>query len=215
MEIISEYDVSRGIENKQLVEIAHHTHYAWCEELERQKPGWGARYLPWELVKGSRHYERDLRFRIAAILGVLKELDVPIAELNPKFQDPMILPCEIDLGLRDHMLFKLMSISDSCWNEESDRYYEEVRSHERFKSKFRREAKRLYVASQLSVLKAIPNMNTKPTKAEIEKMNGIEYKQTMERFGNYCSLCGKVGQPVVQSLEGKGFYYCEDTKTCQ
>ena len=42
-----------------------------------------------------------------------------------------------------------------------------------------------------------------------------EYKARMERFGNYCAVCGRVGQEVVQSIEGKGYYYCKDSKSCK
>lgn len=45
--------------------------------------------------------------------------------------------------------------------------------------------------------------------------NEAEYLARMERFGNVCAVCGRTGQAVIQSLEGKGFYYCETKANCK
>jgi hypothetical protein len=42
-----------------------------------------------------------------------------------------------------------------------------------------------------------------------------EYKAHMEHFGNYCAICGRIGQEVQKSLEDKNHYYCKDGEKCR
>jgi len=42
-----------------------------------------------------------------------------------------------------------------------------------------------------------------------------QYKYLMSNFGNYCELCHRVGQKVSESLEGHGYFYCDNLDDCK
>lgn len=49
----------------------------------------------------------------------------------------------------------------------------------------------------------------KPTPEQLKKMSLEEYRAYAVEYCNACASCGQVGEKVVESIEGKGFYYCE------
>lgn len=55
----------------------------------------------------------------------------------------------------------------------------------------------------------------KPSKAEVLAMSQGEFLQYAERFLTPCALCNRAGQPVTQSLEGRGYSYCDDAGDCK
>lgn len=54
----------------------------------------------------------------------------------------------------------------------------------------------------------------KPTRDELKNMKLKDYLEWAEHFCNACAACGQIGNRVEQSIEGKGFYYCVDAKSC-
>lgn len=55
----------------------------------------------------------------------------------------------------------------------------------------------------------------KPTKDKIKTMNPGEFSQYAAKFLTKCASCGRHGQPVTESIEGKGYSYCDDVEECK
>lgn len=52
-------------------------------------------------------------------------------------------------------------------------------------------------------------------KQDLNKLSPTQYKHYMSNFGNYCELCKRVGQKVSESLEGHGYFYCDESEDCK
>lgn len=55
----------------------------------------------------------------------------------------------------------------------------------------------------------------KPTRDEINAMSPGEYRTYAGKFVTACASCGRVGQAVTESIEAKGFSYCDDEEDCK
>lgn len=58
-------------------------------------------------------------------------------------------------------------------------------------------------------------MSKKPTREEIAKMSLTDYNLYASAYCYPCASCGQIGERVAESIEGKGYHYCEDTAACR
>jgi hypothetical protein len=43
----------------------------------------------------------------------------------------------------------------------------------------------------------------------------LKFLAESSKFRTKCALCGRVGQSVSESIEGRGFSYCDDIVACK
>ena len=55
----------------------------------------------------------------------------------------------------------------------------------------------------------------KPTKDEVKAMSVDEYMRHAMKYVTPCASCGRHGQAVTESIEGRGYSYCDDAADCK
>lgn len=141
-------------------------HVAWCEQLDRERPGWGARYLV-DFVGNPRTINRNstaVRVRVASVLAVVQAVKCNPDEMVLCDRRPVVTLDEIEGNLLNPYLFELMRIANDAWDDEAFRKQPFLRHEEKsFKEKYRKvrngnDPRYLFAASQLAVLKCTPTV---------------------------------------------------------
>ena len=164
--LVTKEDVDLAVEHPMLYGAAQLAHIAWCEQLDREKLGWGARYLV-DFVDSPHAINRNskaVRVRVASVLAVVRETCCSPNDMTLYEGRPVVTLKEIEGNLLNPFVFKLMEIANDAWDDEAFRGQPFLRREEKdFASKFRKlrgenDPRLLFVASQLAVLKCIPTV---------------------------------------------------------
>ena len=160
MPTIAKEEVDLGVGLPGVITAVRLAHVAWCEEMDRTHPGWGKQYLPF--LDFSRPNSRAMRLCIASVMVVVKKLDSdPRSLFDPKVE-PVVAAEELSGNLFNPLLYELMELANDAWDDEAERLTRIRKPRVEFIAKFRTcgqgDPRRLYVASQLAVLKCVPNV---------------------------------------------------------
>lgn len=155
--LVSKEEVDLAATHPKIIHAVDLAHLAWCEQLERQRPGWGVRYLTTspEQLAGP-----GLRVRVAAVYAVVKDAQCEPDELLEVKPEPIVKPKEIARFLHHPLLLRFMTLANDAWDEEVAREYPDLDVEKvTFLEKYRKQAKPLFAASQIAVLKCIPTIS--------------------------------------------------------
>lgn len=164
--LVTKEDVDMAIEHPLLYGAAELAHVAWCEQLDRQSPGWGARYLV-DFVGNPRAINRNstaVRVRVASVLAVVRAVKCSPNDMVLCENKPIVTLEEIEGNLLNPYLLELMQIANDAWDDEAFRKQPLLRREEKsFKEKYRKlrngnDPRYLFAASQLAVLKCTPTI---------------------------------------------------------
>lgn len=153
---VTKEEVDFAVSHPKIVHAVDLAHLAWCEELNRQRPGWGSRYLQSAQLEGL-----GLRVRAAAVLAVVKDARCDLDDLLQVEPNPVVSSKQIERFLHHPLLFHYMTLANDAWDDEMIRARPDLKPDlERipFMEKYYKAAKPLFAASQIAVLKCVPTI---------------------------------------------------------